>query len=112
MSRPPTIWEFAFAVLLFVVTSAAVLLPAWRRSTRARGVFRLLHFVPALPMVVVSGTTGWALSKDATAANLWPIGFAIYGAFSFVLYLLVRAAETFVLYRKGVHRVGASTTDR
>jgi len=69
-----------FSVVLFVAFNALFLWRARRQAQRSTGAFRILFYVPMLPLVFVTTRLAWDTARDPTSHNLWPFEYVIVGA--------------------------------
>lgn len=77
------VMRFAVNLLLFLLTAVPAALVAAAIVRRSEEEWKLLAWVPVLPLVVWAITVAVAVTRDPTSHNLWP--------FELVVWLLVSA---------------------
>lgn len=88
-------------ILIFLAHAAAFLLPAAgvgavaaSLAKRSQDEWKLLAWVPVLPVAIWGIVIAWQTTRDPTSHNLWPFELIIWGALSgamLVLFLIARA---------------------
>ena len=85
---------FLASLIGFCLPAGAAALLAWKLSKRSRDEWRLLAFVPILPLALWGPYIAWATTRDPTSHNLFPLELLFWGALSAALF------GAFVLLRK------------
>ena len=80
-------FRMLIGLLIFIApTAGALALSAWLSKT-SKEEWRLIAWLPPLPMVAWWIYFGVAILRDRTSHNLWPFELAIWTALSVVLYI-------------------------
>lgn len=80
----------------FLVPAALAGILAYRRSKTARDEWKLLVWVPVLPLFIWGIYIAWGTAADPTSHNLWPFELVIWAALSGALSIVIRVAQFFV----------------
>jgi hypothetical protein len=79
-------------VIRFLVNLAAFLLPtvpfaivAYHLARVSRDEWRLLAWVPVLPLAIWGVFVAWGVTRDKTSHNLWPFEMVVWGILSLIL---------------------------
>jgi len=102
----PTASDLTFAVVFFVVVNGALVAWGMRRVRAAHGVFRILFWLPPLPLILLTSKMSWDWLHDPTADNLWPIGMVIWAVPCGILELILRALQRNARRRAETNRAG------
>ena len=78
---------------LFFIPAAIAALVAHGLARSSKEEWRLLAWVPVLPLFIWGIVVAIAVTRDRTAHNLWPFELVFWGALSGVLFILVLAAR-------------------
>jgi hypothetical protein len=72
--------SFLINLLLFQIPAAPFAVLAWRMSRNSRDEWKLLAWVPVLPLAIWGGIVAFAVTRDPTSHNLWPFEAVFWGA--------------------------------
>jgi len=80
------ILSFAANLAGFAVPAAVVSIAAAALAKTSRDEWKLLAWVPVLPLALWAVFIAWGVTRDRTSHNLWPFELVIWGALSLVLF--------------------------
>jgi hypothetical protein len=77
--------RFLGALAVFLVPAGVASLAMFTLAQRSRDEWKVLAWVPVVPLFVWAVYIAWGLTRDPTSHNLWPFELVFWGALSLVL---------------------------
>lgn len=81
--------RFLGYLVVFSVPAALAALGAARLAASSREEWRLLAWVPVIPLALWAPFIAWSVTRDPTSHNLWPFELVAWAGLSGVLFLAV-----------------------
>jgi hypothetical protein len=94
----PAILSFVVNLAMFAVPAGVAAIGSATLAKSSRDEWKLLAWVPVIPLALWSLFIAWGVTRDRTSHNLWPFELVIWGALSLILF------GGFVLGRRLVDR--------
>jgi hypothetical protein len=82
-----TLLRFVAYLAVFAVPAGVAALGSATLARSSREEWRLLAWVPVLPLVIWAPFIAWGIAHDATSHNLWPFELVIWATLSLILFI-------------------------
>jgi hypothetical protein len=89
----PLIFSFITNLAIFSVPAGVAALGSATLAKSSNEEWKLLAWVPIMPLALWAVFIAWGVTRDRTSHNLWPFELVIWGALSLILFgafLLIR----------------------
>jgi len=84
-----------FNLVLFLLPATPFAVAAFRIARTSREEWKLLAWVPVLPLAIWGVVVAWAVTRDRTSHNLWPFEMVFWAILSAALLCLVLIGRRF-----------------
>jgi len=92
-------------LLIYLVPAALVSLGSMRLARSSHDEWKLLAWVPVVPLALWGPFMAWGVTRDPTSHNLWPFELFLWGTLSLILFgAVLRARLIFGRPRKAAWR--------
>jgi hypothetical protein len=88
--------KFILSLLAYSVPAALVALVSAHLAKASKDEWKLMAWVPVLPLAAWSVWISWDSTRDETSHNLWPFELVMVGALSLVLFAVVALARVLI----------------
>lgn len=80
-------------LLIYLVPAALVSLGSLRLARASHDEWKLLAWVPVVPLALWGPFMAWGVTRDPTSHNLWPFELFVWGTLSLILFGAVLLAR-------------------
>jgi hypothetical protein len=80
------ILNFLFNLAVFAVPTAIAALGSTTLAKSSREEWKILAWVPVIPLAIWALFIAWGVTRDRTSHNLWPFELVIWSALSLMLF--------------------------
>jgi hypothetical protein len=87
------ILRFLVNLVIFLIPAALLGRGCYDLSVRSRDEWKLIAWVPVLPLAIWAPWIAWGLARDKTSHNLWPFELVVWAALSLVMMAFVLLAR-------------------
>jgi hypothetical protein len=97
--------HFLLNLAAFSIPAMLAMLASALLSKRSKEEWRLLAWVPPLPLVAWAIFIAWGTTRDPTSHNLWPFELVVWALLSLILFAAFLLARRFLVpERRPWHR--------